>query len=126
MLLRSVFRERVRWAFPHMLVEATEEAVVLYLAPGTAGKIVRRDEDGRYLARWARGDVPDDHVWLGFDTSDFSEAQALGVFTPEEARAVRAEGERVLDEWPFPTGWKDRHPDPSWPIPDSPDDWHVV
>ena len=34
-------------------------------------------------------------------------------------RRVRAEAARVLEEWPFPTGWEDWRPDPSWPVPAS-------
>ena len=40
-----------------------------------------------------------------------------GRFTREEVDAIRAEGERVLEEWPFPTGWEDWCPDPSWRVP---------
>ena len=40
--------------------------------------------------------------------------QALGIFTRAEAAAVRAEGERVVEAKPWPTGWEDWRPDPSW------------
>jgi hypothetical protein len=49
-LLRSVYAGRVRWTFPHRLIDMTPDRVVLYLAPGTPGKIVRRGPDG-YLRR---------------------------------------------------------------------------
>ena len=47
------------------------------------------------------------------------------------ARAARPRGRpgrggRVLEEWPFPTGWEDWRPDPSWPIPQLPDGWDRV
>ena len=29
-----------------------------------------------------------------------------GYFTREQATAFREEGERVIAEWPFPTGWE--------------------
>ena len=38
--------------------------------------------------------------------------------------AIRAEGERVIAEWPFPTGWEAWRPDPAWPTPVLPTDWH--
>jgi len=44
------------------------------------------------------------------DEDDFAEAQALGVFTPDQAAAVRAEGERVIAARPWPTGWEDWRP----------------
>ena len=43
-----------------------------------------------------------------------------------DADAVRAEAQRVLEEWPFPTGWEDWRPDPEWPIPQLPDGWERV
>jgi len=50
----------------------------------------------------------------------------LGLLSVEEAADVRAEGERVLAEWPFPTGWEDWRADPAWPVAQLPADWHVV
>ena len=170
--VRSVYRGRVRWAFPHSLIADDGERVVLFLAPGARGVQMGRDGEGRYLERWVRGDDPVEHTWerrhalklikrgeahslevhwnedwvfegwyvnlqapliqtpSGFDTTDwaldivvepngawqwkdeddFAEAQALGVFTPEEAAAVRAEGERVIAARPWPTGWEDWRP----------------
>lgn len=46
-----------------------------------------------------------------------------GRFTPAEVAAIRAEGERVLAASPFPTGWEDWRPDPSWRVPKLPSDW---
>ena len=60
------------------------------------------------------------------DEDDFAEAIALGVFTPEEAAAVRAEGERVFAERPWPTGYEDWRPPPGWTIPELPEGWDVV
>jgi hypothetical protein len=170
--LRSVYRGRVRWAFPHRVVADDGDVLALYLAPGTRGVWMGRDPDGRYLERWVRGDPPHAHEWRVHhvlsltqrsqshslwhlwdedwnfvcwyvqlqapiverdavvetmdhaldvfvapderwhwkDEDDFAEAQALGVFTPEEAAAVRAEGERVLAAKPWPTGWEDWRP----------------
>ena len=37
-------------------------------------------------------------------------AVRYGHHTAADAAAFRAEGERVLAEWPFPTGWEDWRP----------------
>ena len=49
-----------------------------------------------------------------------------GLISPEEASAARAEGERVLHEWPFPTGWEDWRPPSEWTPPPLPEGWDVV
>jgi hypothetical protein len=187
-LLRSVYRGRVRWTFPHRLVEDDGPTVALYCGPGAQGKWMRRDRAGAYLKRWVRGDDPFDKVWewthvlrlgrrdrpysldlfwdeswaflcwyvnlqaplvrseLGFDTTDwaldvvidpdgswqwkdeddFAQAQELGVLDAHEAAAVRAEGERVVAERPWPTGWEDWRPPPEWTPPALPEGWNVV
>jgi hypothetical protein len=77
-----------------------------------------------------------DHVldiWVPLDTGtpqwkdeDELEASiAAGRITPEEAVAIRAEGERVMRERPWPTGWEDFEPDPAWPLPTLFDGWDV-
>ena len=50
-------------------------------------------------------------------------ARAGGGLGLVDAAAVRAEAARVLEEWPFPTGWEDWRPDPSWPVPQLPEGW---
>jgi hypothetical protein len=62
-LLRSVYRERVRWGFMHRVIEAGEGSLVVYLPPGSPGASMGRDPDGRYLERWVRGDPPNAHAW---------------------------------------------------------------
>lgn len=57
------------------------------------------------------------------DEDELEQAAATGLLDPE---AVRAEAARVLEEWPFPTGWEDWRPDPSWPLPQLPDGLDVV
>ncbi|MHB8642323.1 MAG: DUF402 domain-containing protein [Gaiellaceae bacterium] len=54
--------------------------------------------------------VDPDGTWRWKDEDDFVEAQALGIFTSEEASAIRAEGERVIAAKPWPTGWEDWRP----------------
>jgi hypothetical protein len=189
-LLRSLYRGRVRWTFPHTFVDEDAAGRIAFLIrPGARGKLIRRDAAGRYLERWIADDGPTDHTWatnrilwlwspgdafcvgvfwedatdelrgwyiqlcdplrrsrVGFDTmdhaldiwipaagspewkdeDDFAEAQELGVFTAEQAAAVRAEGKRALDARPWPTGWEKWRPDPAWPLPELPTDWDVV
>ncbi len=57
------------------------------------------------------------------DEHELEQAAAAGLL---DASEVRAEAARVLDEWPFPTGWEDWRPDPSWPAPVLPVGWDVV
>jgi hypothetical protein len=60
------------------------------------------------------------------DEDDLERAVELAIMTAEEARLARDEARRVLDEWPFPTGWEDWRPDPAWPVPALPEGWDVV
>jgi hypothetical protein len=60
------------------------------------------------------------------DEDHLEQAVGYGIFTREVARAVRAEAERVLDEWPFPTGWENWRPPEDWAPPALPEDWDVV
>jgi uncharacterized protein len=57
------------------------------------------------------------------DEDELEAAAAAGLL---DAAGVRAEAERVLREWPFPTGWEDWRPDPSWPVPQLPEGWDAV
>jgi hypothetical protein len=70
--------------------------------------------------------VQPDGSWAWKDEDELEEAVALARFTPEEARAIRAEGERVVAERPWPTGWEDWRPDAGWPVPELPEGWDVV
>jgi uncharacterized protein len=57
------------------------------------------------------------------DEDELELAAAAGLL---DADAVRAEAQRVLGEWPFPTGWEEFRPDPSWPVPELPEGWERV
>ena len=57
------------------------------------------------------------------DEDELEQAAAVGLLDPV---AVRAEADRVLQEWPFPTGWEDWRPDPAWPVPQLPEGWDRV
>jgi hypothetical protein len=54
------------------------------------------------------------------DDDELEHAAALGLVDEEE---VRAEAERVVETWPFPTGWEEFEPDPTWPAPRFPAGW---
>jgi hypothetical protein len=60
------------------------------------------------------------------DEDDFAGAQRRGVISPAEAAAVRAEADRVVAAWPFPTGFEEFRPDPGWELPQLPPGWDVV
>jgi len=71
---------------------------------------------------------PDRTQWRWKDEEEFQEAVAIGVYSPEEARAIQAEGKRVIEllrtgQPPFCDGW-DRWSAPAeWEIPQLPDGW---
>jgi predicted RNA-binding protein associated with RNAse of E/G family len=67
--------------------------------------------------------IATDGAWQWKDEHELDVAVELGFFVPEQAAAFRAEGERVIAEWPFPTGWEEWQPDLSWPLPSLPADW---
>ena len=60
------------------------------------------------------------------DEDELEAAVAAGMRTSSEADAYRAEGERVIRERPWPTGWEEAEPDPSWPAPELFDGWDVA
>jgi len=57
------------------------------------------------------------------DEDELEHAAELGLL---DAAEVRAEAERVVAAWPFPTGWEDWRPDPDWGVPSLPDGWRRV
>jgi hypothetical protein len=73
-------------------------------------------------------------IWVPADTrepqwkdeDELAEAIELGIFDDRSAAKVRAEGERVIAERPWPTGWEDWRPPADWAPLDLPEDWHVV
>lgn len=66
-----------------------------------------------------------DGSWRWKDEQELDALVKQGHFSPEQAAKIRAEGERVIAEWPFPTGWEDWRADPSWPVPRVPGDWQA-
>jgi hypothetical protein len=66
--------------------------------------------------------------WRWKDEDEFEQAVALGVYTKEEADAIRAEGEQVIARFqagrsPFWDDWEKWTPPVRWEIPSLPDEW---
>lgn len=73
--------------------------------------------------------VEPDGTWRSKDEDELAAAVQIGRFTPDEAAAIRADGERVIDRiearaWPFDAGYEHWRPDPAWAVPVIPDDWN--
>lgn len=73
--------------------------------------------------------VHPDLTWEWKDEDDFADACAHGRFTPEEAKAVRAEAARLIPDieagnWPFDGSLIDWRPDPDWTTPEIPGTWN--
>jgi hypothetical protein len=62
-LIRSVNRDRVRWAVPHRFVGIDAGRLILYRAPGAQGKAMGRDHRGKYMDRWVSDTDPVDLTW---------------------------------------------------------------
>jgi len=67
-----------------------------------------------------------DGRWRWLDEDELAEALDAGLIAVDEAAGVRVEGERVVEAWPFPTGWETWRPDPGWERPLLPHGWDVV
>lgn len=65
-------------------------------------------------------------TWRLVDEEELDEARDHGRITAAEADAVRAAAARVVESWPFPTGWEDFRPDPEWEPARLPDGWDAV
>jgi hypothetical protein len=57
------------------------------------------------------------------DEDELEAATRVGRLTAEQAAAIRAEGERVWRERPWPTGWEDWRAPAEWTTPELPEDW---
>lgn len=73
---------------------------------------------------------PDLSGWHWKDEDEFQEAQELGLISPEKARVMRVEGEKVVEmllsgKSVF-NGWEHWKPDPAWKIPTLPEGWDRV
>jgi hypothetical protein len=59
------------------------------------------------------------------DEDEFEVAVNVGRLTTGEAAELRAEGERVIAERPWPTGWENWRPPDDWERPTLPTDWET-
>jgi hypothetical protein len=80
------------------------------------------DVEDHFLDVWIEADGTVE--WL--DEDELAEAIERRLISPADAGAARAEGERVLRDWPFPTGWEDWRPPAEWTPPPLPEGWDVV
>jgi uncharacterized protein DUF402 len=80
------------------------------------------DFDDEVLDIWVEPGA--DPRWL--DEDELEEAVRRGVFSRERAAAIRANGERVLADRPWPTGWEEWEPDPGWQLPALPPGWDTL
>jgi hypothetical protein len=67
-----------------------------------------------------------DGRWELLDEDELEQGLHDGVYTEEDAARSRADAERLVAEWPFPTGWEDWRPDPGWEPPTLPAGWDKV
>jgi len=84
---------------------------------GRGSRTIDYVDDKLDLVVWRDGSVR----WK--DEDELERAAAEGLL---DAAEVRAEAERVLAARPWPSGWEEWRPDPSWPAPVLPDGWEVV
>jgi len=70
--------------------------------------------------------IDPDGSWRWKDEDELEAAVLQGHHLREEADAIRAEGERVLAEWPLPTGWEDWRPPADWEAAPLPAGWDAL
>jgi len=73
----------------------------------------------------------DRSTWHWKDEDEFNEAVELGIFSPDEASAIRSEGERALqllrtDNAQFYDRWENWRPPSEWGIPPLLEDWDDI
>jgi hypothetical protein len=57
------------------------------------------------------------------DEDELEQAASLNLL---DARDVRMEAAKLLERWPFPTGWERFRPEQEWPLPALPPGWDQV
>lgn len=125
--------EDARWFGGRLVIAEADAAHSIYLTWDEAGELIgwyvnledpwRKspfgfDTTDHLLDVW----IDPDRSWRWKDEDHLAEALEIGLFTAEEAKAMRAEGERVIERietWsaPFDEGWEEWRPDPDWPLP---------
>jgi hypothetical protein len=74
---------------------------------------------------------PNRSSWRWKDEDEFSQAEAMGVYSHAKATSIREEGERVIammnaNDSPFCDGWEDWRPPKEWSIPKFPKGWELL
>jgi hypothetical protein len=74
---------------------------------------------------------PDCSAWWWKDEDEFHEAVSIGVYSAEQAWAIRTEGEGVIQQMqaslsPFCDGWERWLPPTDYPIPQFPPGWDKI
>ena len=132
----------------------TETDVLMLVTPGAAHAVYVMWEAGQSrlrcwyvnlqqpLARTAMGFDTEDHwldivaspdrsEWRWKDEDQLAEVVVMGVYTPEKAREIRGEGERVIrlmqtNQPPFCDGWENWQAPGIWKIPTLPVGWDCL
>lgn len=130
---------RTRWCGGRLMIAETGAAHSVYVTWDETGKLVgwyvnledpwRKtgvgfDTTDHLLDVW----VDPDGSWRWKDEDHLAEALDIGLFSAEQAKAMRIEGKEVIERiegWaaPFDEGWDNWRPDPEWPLPSIPDGW---
>jgi protein associated with RNAse G/E len=74
---------------------------------------------------------PDRSTWHWKDEDEFNEAIEMGFFSPEQAQAIRTEGERALHSFltryePLYDNWGKWRPPTTWTVPRLLENWDKV
>jgi predicted RNA-binding protein associated with RNAse of E/G family len=129
-------------ATPWTLVDhAARDASLAFIRPGARHSVwLTFDHTGEFDYWYINFERDTVRTRLGFDTKDekldlvvrrdgsmrwkdedeLAEAARRGLLDEDE---VRSEAERVIANPPWPTGWEDWQPDPSWEPPGFPPGW---
>ena len=75
--------------------------------------------------------VRPDMSWSWKDEDEFEELVSRGFLSDDQVSSIRAEAVRLVRTVesvgpPFCDGWEKWRPDPSWPVPQLPEDWFDI
>ena len=131
------------WKLSERILESADGQLRLSRPDAPFSVHLFRHADGGFRAWYVNLERPQQRSALGFDFEDelldlwiepgaepewldeeeLDEAVKRGMFSPERAARIRASGERVLAEAPWPTGWEDWQPEHGWQVPVLPPGW---
>lgn len=136
-----------RWSTPRTARVAPSPNEQLLIFPsGRAHSVWVMRRDGALLGWYVNLEDPHERgertittrdgildLWIPADTGEplwkdedeLAAAVSVGRLSEEEATAIRAEGEAVIAERPWPTGWEDWRPPADWGPLSLPDGWDV-